>query len=262
MTKFSIYQVFSSISQGLKGNTAAVVHLNQPLDKSTMQSMAADLNQPATSFMWNENNEWHVRWFAPDEEIGLCGHGAFASFSFLKDEGIMKQSLALKYTKGTIEGLIADAKLSIKLSAIQRIRKIDPPKPIEKGLGIPIVEMYETSNKHLIVTDNEAALRTMKPDFSLLRESKIFGYAVTAPGDKTDFVSRTLVPHVGQLEDHATGSSHAFLTPYWAERLGKKSMEAIQLSSRGGYFQCQLDSDNVKLSGGYEIIARGEIAQL
>ncbi len=262
MTKFSIYQVFSSISQGLKGNTAAVVHLNHPLDKSTMQSMAADLNQPATSFMWNENNEWHVRWFAPDEEIGLCGHGAFASFSFLKDTGIMKQSLALKYEKGTIEGLISDAKLSINLLAIQRIRKIDPPKPIEKGLDIPIVEMYETSNKHLIVTDNETALRTMKPDFSLLRESKIFGYAVTAPGDKTDFVSRTLVPHVGQLEDHATGSSHAFLTPYWAERLGKKSLRAIQLSKRGGYFECQLEGDFVKLSGGYEIIASGEIAQL
>ncbi|MEQ8338357.1 MAG: PhzF family phenazine biosynthesis protein [Cyclobacteriaceae bacterium] len=262
MTKFSIYQVFSSIDRGLKGNTAAVVHLDNPINKKSMQSLAADLNQPATSFLWEEKGEWNVRWFAPDEEIGLCGHGAFACFSFLKDESVMKQSLALKYDQGTIEGTTVDSTITIKLSAIQSVRQIDPPDPIVKGLGIPILEMYETTNKHLIVIENETLLRSMKPDFNTLRQSNVFGYAVTAPGDKSDFVNRTLVPHVGQLEDHATGSSHAFLTPYWANRLGKKSMKAFQLSKRGGYFECQLEGDFVKLSGGYERIATGMINDL
>ncbi|MEQ8880601.1 MAG: isomerase, partial [Cyclobacteriaceae bacterium] len=56
--------------------------------------------------------------------------------------------------------------------------------------------------------------------------------------------------------------SHAFLTPYWANRLGKKSMKAFQLSKRGGYFECQLEGDFVKLSGGYERIATGMINDL
>ncbi|MBV6641283.1 MAG: PhzF family phenazine biosynthesis protein [Cyclobacteriaceae bacterium] len=262
MTKFAIYQVFSAKAQGLKGNTAAVVQLEKPIIASKMQSLAADFNQPATSFIWQENKEWNVRWFAPDEEIGLCGHGAFASFSFLKDEGVMKQSLAMQYEKGKIEGSLENSTITIKLDAIQRIRQINPPEAIVKGLGIPITEMYETDNKHLILTENESVLRSMNPDFNMLRQSEIFGYAVTAPGDKTDFVSRTLVPHVGQLEDHATGSSHAFLTPYWAEKLNKNSMTAIQLSKRGGYFECQLDINRVKLTGGYEMIARGEVSNL
>ena len=262
MMKYSIYQVFSSIKDGLKGNTAAVVHLDAPIEKAMMQSLAADFNQPATSFIWQEKKEWNVRWFAPDEEIELCGHGAFASFSFLKDEGLMEPSHGLKYNTGKIQGLLEGDSITIRLSSIQRIKSINPPAPILNGLGIPILEMYETSNKHLIVTENETTLRNMKPDFNELRKSDIFGYAVTAPGDQSDFVSRTLVPHVGQLEDHATGSSHAFLTPYWAEKLGKKSLRAIQLSKRGGYFECQLEGDLVKLSGGYEKIASGKVSPL
>ncbi len=97
----------------------------------------------------------------------------------------------------------------------------------------------------------------MRPDFAKLRESEIFGYAVTAPGDQVDFVSRTIVPHVQQLEDHATGSSHAALTPFWAERLNKNQMQALQLSRRGGRFVCSLEGDQVTLEGKFSVLARG-----
>jgi predicted PhzF superfamily epimerase YddE/YHI9 len=100
----------------------------------------------------------------------------------------------------------------------------------------------------------------MKPDFDWLRKSKIFGYAVSAPGDQVDFVSRTLVPHVLQLEDHATGSSHAILVPYWAEKFGKPKMQSLQLSPRGGAFNCELNGNKVLLSGQYEILDHGNIS--
>src|SRR5690606_18814668 len=112
-------------------------------------------------------------------------------------------------------------------------REIEIPEAIQKGLDIPIVAMYETDNKHLIITDRESSLRSMNPDFEVLRQSDIFGYTVTAPGNQVDFVSRSLVPHVLQLEDHATGSSHAILTPYWAENLNKDRLKSLQLSPRG-----------------------------
>jgi len=260
MIQFSIYQVFSSVKHELRGNTAAIVRLETPLPTEKMQSIAADLNQPATSFLLKDSDKWQVRWFAPDEEIVLCGHGAFASFAYLKDQEIMDQSLSLAYTEGIIKGFVNDTGISIALNAIPRIKKIDPPEPIVRGLGIPVLEMYETSNKHLIVTDKESSVQAMKPDFSVLKKSAIFGYAVTAPGEQMDFVSRTLVPHVGQLEDHATGSSHAFLTPYWAEKLNKNNMTAWQLSQRGGYFICELNNENVRLGGEYKRIASGELS--
>ncbi|MGB0178260.1 MAG: PhzF family phenazine biosynthesis protein, partial [Owenweeksia sp.] len=88
-------------------------------------------------------------------------------------------------------------------------------------------------------------------------ESEVFGYVVTAAGNKVDFVSRTLVPHVQQLEDPATGSSHALLTPFWAKRLGKNTLYAHQLSSRGGAFNCTYNDEKVQLNGRFSILATG-----
>ena len=49
-----------------------------------------------------------------------------------------------------------------------------------------------------------------------------------------DFVSRFFAPAVGIAEDPVTGSAHCTLVPYWAERLGKTSLAARQVSARGG----------------------------
>ncbi|XOV95299.1 MAG: PhzF family phenazine biosynthesis protein [Bacteroidota bacterium] len=259
MIPFKIYQVFSKEEIGFKGNTAAVVLLEDPLEPAEMQTIAADLSQPATTFLRYEKGSWSARWFAPDEEIPLCGHGAFAGFAFLKDQGSMQQSVLLNYTGGSLNGYVNNSSISLSLSAIPTLKKINPPKAIQEGLNIPILEMYETSNKHLIVTKRASHVENMDPNFSKLRESKIFGYTVTAPGYDVDFVSRTLVPHVNQLEDHATGSSHAILTPYWADRLKRRNMTGKQLSKRGGYFECELYANQVNLSGESKLIAKGEV---
>lgn len=225
-----------------------------------MQAIAADLCQPATSFLWEDGDQLKVRWFAPDAEITLCGHGAFACFAFLRELDHAKNNFQLHYSTGQIKGILDEEMISMSLKAIPRTGEVAVPEPIQDGLSIPILAMYETTDKHIIVTDSEQQILSMKPNFSRLRESKIFGYAITAPGEEVDFVSRTLVPHVGQLEDHATGSSHAMLTPYWSNRLKKEHMVAIQHSKRGGYFRCEAIEDRVRLSGEYQMIAKGSVS--
>ena len=51
------------------------------------------------------------------------------------------------------------------------------------------------------------------------------------------------------MKIHLTGSAHCTLVPYWAKRLGKKALHALQLSSRGGEIFCQLRGNRVKISG-------------
>ena len=65
------------------------------------------------------------------------------------------------------------------------------------------------------------------------------GTIVTAPGDQVDFVSRLFAPKLSIPEDPVTGSSHCSLIPYWAERLSKKKLTALQLSARGGELFCE-----------------------
>ncbi len=254
---FSLIQVFDDPARGLLGNTAAVIMLQAALNDSKMQQIAADLNQPATAFLWpaEAENDYYVRWFAPDSEIGLCGHGSLAAIACLD-----KEEVILHYRQGIIKGRQLDSALcSISLDAIENKGKAVPPAVLEPGLGIVVQDYYLTDNKQIVVVESEEALKYMRPDFALLRESEVFGYTITAPGDEVDFVSRTLVPHVQQLEDPATGSSHAALTPFWAKRLNKTKMTAHQLSKRGGKFICELDKEQVILTGHYTRLAEGTL---
>jgi PhzF family phenazine biosynthesis protein len=260
---FQTMAVFTKNKINFKGNPAACVFLDTPLDKTAMQHMAKDLNLPATSFIWKKEKEedFKIRWFAPDEEIDLCGHGSAAAAVFLGIRFDTHQPIRLRYNSGEIIAYWnEDGTFSIELDPIPIRKEIEVPEAIQKGLGIPINGMYETDNKHLILTDRESTVGNMQPDFDLLRESEIFGYTVTAPGDQVDFVSRTLVPHVLQLEDHATGSSHAILVPFWAKALKKNHLQSLQLSPRGGAFMGEMKDRKVILSGEYEILDNGNIS--
>ncbi|SHN09771.1 phenazine biosynthesis protein PhzF family [Cyclobacterium lianum] len=249
----TIIAVFTAPELGFKGNPAAVVFSSSALKDQVMQAEAAKIGMPATSFVFQDNaGDYQVRWFAPDEEIDLCGHGAAAAGIFLANKA-KEQEIKLYHNGGSIVVKHEGDQFSMRLKAIPTLERVQPPAAILKGLGLPILEMYRTANKHLIVTDSEEALAAMKPDYAQLRQSEIFGYAVTAKGDQVDFVSRTLVPHVQQLEDQATGSSHALLVPYWSARLNKTNLLAHQLSPRGGRFFAEINGDEVVLSGTFEI---------
>jgi PhzF family phenazine biosynthesis protein len=72
---------------------------------------------------------------------------------------------------------------------------------------------------------------------------------VTAQGEEQDIVSRVFVPYAGIDEDPVTGSAHAALVPYWAERLGRHHFTALQASKRTGLLDCELRGDRVILGG-------------
>jgi PhzF family phenazine biosynthesis protein len=251
---FSIINVFSNLKNEALGNPSAVILLNQELSDEKLQSIATELHQPATTFLWKTNKakEFKIRWFAPDAEIGLCGHGAMAATVFLIEQFPtleLENGLKLIKENTIIEGgKNSENEHFIILENIKRSNKQNPPEGLEKALGQSIVEYYETENKHIVLLENEESLAEMTPDFEALRKIGVFGYCVTAPSaQKDDFVCRTLVPHVQQLEDHATGSTQAVLVDFWTNKLGKAKLESRQLSPRGGYFKAIHSPEKFKL---------------
>ena len=256
---FSIYQVFGDSKAKLKGNTAAVVELDLPISSGLMQNIARDFNQPATSFIWKDKEKWSVRWYAPDGEIGLCGHGSLAAVAYLADRQNLEEP-SLNYPGGQIRGKSINPNYcSISMDAISTQNHSEPEKALRDGLGIKIKAHYKTDNKNLVVVENEDSVKNMSPNFQILKMCSDFGFVVTAPGSQTDFVSRTLVPHVQQLEDPATGSSHAILAPFWSKILNKTKMAGLQMSKRGGKFICQLNNSRVILQGEQKILVRGKL---
>lgn len=259
---FSLIAVFNDTVLGFTGNTSTVVSLEDPLSDKEMQHFAAEFNQPATTYLWKGSNEnkYHVRWFAPDAEIGLCGHGSLAAIAYLTNKFDADTPVELLYRNGSISGKrVGDKLCMLSLKAIPVLSEETPVELLQQALGIPVLAQFKTGNKDIVLTKEEKDVQNMNPDFPLLRKLETFGYAVTAPGDQVDFVSRTLVPHVRQLEDPATGSSHAALVPFWSMRLNKSTLVAHQLSSRGGKFICEVNSGIVSLSGSFEEIAEGKL---
>lgn len=253
---YKIIAVFNDPENELFGNTSAVVMLDEPKHEEWMQQLASDFNQPATTFVWKESDIYHIRWFAPDDEIGLCGHGTLAAFAYINSA----REIKLHYRDGVISGKPAlDGGYSMEIEPIMSFKVESADMAIQEGINFPITEYFENNNKNIVVLEHAWQVKELSPDFSRLKDMKPFGVIVTAQGGDGDFVSRTLVPKVQQLEDHATGSSHAALTPFWSQRLNKDNMVAYQLSKRGGKFRCNYKNNKVNLTGNFTIVAQGTI---
>jgi predicted PhzF superfamily epimerase YddE/YHI9 len=135
--------------------------------------------------------------------------------------------------------------------------KITPQ--ILKTVDLPILEVH-SSRDLLLLVENESLIRGYSPNFELLKQ--IHGYLgiiITAPGNRVDFVSRFFTPGAGVPEDPVTGSAHATLIPFWAERLGKDKMIARQISRRGGTLFCENCGERVKIMGNAVLYLHGEI---
>ena len=116
-----------------------------------------------------------------------------------------------------------------------------------EALGKKPIAVYE-SIYQMALYESEEDILQLQPDFGKLK--KMDCLIVTAPSKRVDFVSRFFAPDKGIDEDPVTGSAHTILTPFWAERLGKINLHALQISERGGELWCELLEENrVAISG-------------
>lgn len=53
--------------------------LEQPLSDASMQRIAIENNLPVTTFLVMQEEQFSIRWFAPECELLLCGHGTLVT---------------------------------------------------------------------------------------------------------------------------------------------------------------------------------------
>lgn len=124
------------------------------------------------------------------------------------------------------------------------------PKNIEDSLSIQPKEILK-SRDYLLVYDSEEQIRNIKIDRILFDQINLDpgGIVLTAPGDGCDFVSRFFTPQATIFEDPVTGSAHCSLIPYWAKKLDKDELYAMQVSERLGKLYCEDKGERVIVSG-------------
>ncbi|MBS1667785.1 MAG: PhzF family phenazine biosynthesis protein [Bacteroidetes bacterium] len=255
-----VYFVNAFAETSFGGNPAAVIYLDQWLDDDLMQRIAAQHNLAETAFIVAKANDFHIRWFTPAVEVALCGHATLASAHvFYRHLGYRKEKISFFSKSGWLHVSKGDDdKLALDFPTDQAI-EVESIPIVSAGLGVQPLELYKGISDYMAVLENQQVIEALKPDFRKLAQLKSRGIIVTAKGFESDFVSRCFFPQSGIDEDPVTGSAHTVLTPFWAQKLGKKKLSAIQLSKRKGFLDCELKGERVLISGKAMTYLEGEI---
>jgi predicted PhzF superfamily epimerase YddE/YHI9 len=252
------YHVDAFAGELFRGNPAGVCPLDRWLPARTLQHIAAENNLSETAFFKPAENFYELRWFTPAVEVDLCGHATLAPAHVLFSElGHGEDVIRFQTASGILTATRRDRKVELDFPA-RPAAACAVPEHLLRGLGAKPKEILKARD-YLAVFESEAEVAALKPDFNLLSQLDCLGIIATAPGDKSDFVSRFFAPRAGVPEDPVTGSSHCSLIPFWASRLGKKELFAQQISRRGGEIFCRLMGDRVGIAGRSVVYSRGEL---
>ncbi|WP_336987580.1 PhzF family phenazine biosynthesis protein [Altererythrobacter aquiaggeris] len=245
--KIPYWHVDAFANRSFTGNQAAVMELDSWLADDVLQAIGEENNFAETAFIVRDDTgaaDWELRWFTPLLEIRLCGHATLASgHVLLSRDGAGDRVTFRTRQAGVLEVVKAEGGYEVGLPAL----RTEPGEWEEAAelLGARPLETWQHPDRYnIFLFASEAEVRALTPD---LRSLATFGdpqYICTAPGEKTDVVSRVFVPGAGVDEDSVTGSAHAALTPFWAEKLGRDRFTAHQASQRGGDLTCRLAKDD------------------
>jgi PhzF family phenazine biosynthesis protein len=257
--KLPIFQADAFASGLFKGNPAAVVPLQHWLSDELMQQTAMENNLSETAFFVPRGNHFHIRWFTPKAEVKLCGHATLATAHILFNElGYPGDLLEFESLSGILKVKKVEDKLQLDFPA-DFAQEVEPIETFTEVFGIKPLQTFKGRTDYMLLFDSEETIQNLQPNIQLLLSTNARGIIVTAKGNESNFVSRFFAPAVGVNEDPVTGSAHTTLSPFWANRLNKTELTALQLSARGGQLWCTLSGDRVFIAGKAVTYLRGEI---
>ncbi len=260
MTELRFTQVDAFATRPFTGNPAAVIPLETWLPDEVMQAIAQENNLSETAFTVPATGDadYELRWFTPTTEVALCGHATLASGHVL----IEGDEVRFRTRKAGVLTVARDGDaLTLDLPAT-RVENAQHPGLLE-ALGTPEAELFLSCSgaeaTAIVLLADEAAVRACAPDMKALAGIELMAIVTAAGDEEYDVASRVFVPAWGVDEDPVTGSAHAALAPFWAERLGKESFTAFQASRRGGRVECRLSGDRVVLGGFCVTVIEGRL---
>ena len=253
------YVVDAFTARPFAGNPAGVCLVDAWPAEEKMQQIAGENNLPETAFICKEETGWRIRWFTPAFEMDLCGHATLASgFVILTQLEPGADYVDFASCSGPLRVLRQGDRFTLDFPSRPPVPVVTP-EGLAECLGVPVLGCFQ-SRDLIVLVEDAAQVASLQPDFAAMaRIIPAEGVVPTAPGEDCDFVSRFFDPHDAIIEDPVTGSAHCTLVPFWADRLGKDTLVARQLSKRGGTLFCENAGQRVFISGNAVLYSVGEI---
>jgi PhzF family phenazine biosynthesis protein len=248
--KLYIYQIDAFTDNIFGGNPACIVPLNEWLPDEILLKISQENAVAETAFFIDRGDKIHLRWFTPEIEMDLCGHATLATAHCLKSIlNDPREEMIFETLSGDLTVFVENDMYHLNFpSRMPSPAKL--PEIIKNSLSIQPLEIYK-SRDYLLMYEKEEDIKKIEIDRNAFDQINLDpgGVIVTAKGEHCDFVSRFFTPQASILEDHVTGSAHCSLIPFWALKLGKNKLHAIQLSDRIGNLYCEYKKDRVIISG-------------
>ncbi|WP_205622196.1 PhzF family phenazine biosynthesis protein [Vibrio coralliilyticus] len=237
--KVAIYDVFGGESAA--GNPCGVVELDGWLTDEELQHITCEAGLPVTSFVVKVQEHFHIRWFAMDGEINLCGHGSLGAGA----------AILSKYSLDSVQ--LRSQYGDVSIAKKEGFYTLVLPSWEGKPCGVPVelsdlaaeaVDAFSTRDLILVLPSIESVMR-FQPDEGRFRQlHEHHAVIVTAAHGTNGYALRYFAPKIGIAEDLATGSAQCSLAPYWFKKLDLDTLHVCQLSSSGGYFEVSRFSDD------------------
>jgi PhzF family phenazine biosynthesis protein len=226
------------------GNPAGVVLNAERFSSEQKQKIAAAVGLSETAFVSpSKSADIKLEFFTPTQQIAHCGHATIATFSFLKQNGLLVRD---RSSKETIDGLRSVNMESDSAYMEQRAPRFktlgeDDLQATLQSLGLTADDLIEGAVPMLVNTGNSfvvigirdsKTIKGLKPDFDLIEKLSesldligFYVFSIDGVGDGRDAGTRMFAPRYGILEESATGMAAGPLACYLREQLGMQKHE-------------------------------------
>jgi len=240
MKKLITYQIDSFTKEKFKGNPAGVVLNADGLSEDQMQSIARELNNSETAFLFSPDDgdcDGVIRYFTPKSEVPTCGHATIAAM-YAKTLEYNLDSCILKYKTriGILPFEIIKKKGDYQVIMTQGKFELGPTfdndttKRLIVALGLDSTDLDEKCpvqiastghSKVMIGIKSRAKLNQLTPNYSDLADisKQIHGngfFVFTFDSDDQEILTygRMFAPVIGINEDPVTGNANGPLGGY------------------------------------------------
>ena len=212
------------------GNPAGVVLLEKEScfpDDETMRKIAAEMRYSETAFIkQNGPSEFTLRYFTPAAEVDLCGHATIASFSVLREEGIVPEgTTCINHTKAGDLEITVGKKILMEMATPEIIGEMKDTSSLAQIMNGKTAENLPTQIVSTGLPDiifpvgSLEELDALAPDMEALStfsaELEVVGvHAFALSNDGFTAHVRNFAPLYDIPEESATGTANGALTYY------------------------------------------------
>lgn len=242
--KIEVPIVSAFVDRDTGGNPAGVVLNAERFSPEQKQRIAAAVGLSETAFVSpSDLADIKLEFFTPTQQIAHCGHATVATFSYLRQQGLLSSD---RSSKETIDGCRSIHMESDAAYMEQKAPRFEPLTDADlqstlQALGITQPDLIEgaepkvvnTGNSFLLVgIRNAETIKGLNVDFGLIERLSnalnligfyVFSFDGAGPG--RDAGARMFAPRYGIREESATGMAAGPLGCYLRSELGIDKQE-------------------------------------